>query len=39
MKTLRRQLRDDVSNPSYIFTEPRVGYQMPRVETQGSEES
>ncbi len=29
---LRRKLRDDASSPSYIFTELRVGYWMPRSE-------
>ena len=29
---LRRKLRDDADNPAYIFTEPRVGYRMPRIE-------
>ena len=27
---LRRKLGDDAGNPTYIFTEPRVGYRMPR---------
>ena len=27
---LRRKLGDDASNPTYIFTEPRVGYRMHR---------
>ena len=27
---LRRKLRDDASNPAYIFTQPRVGYRMPQ---------
>ena len=27
---LRRKLGDDASNPTYIFTEPRVGFRMPR---------
>ena len=27
-------LGDDVSNTTYIFTEPRVGYRMPKGETQ-----
>ena len=27
-KSLRRKLGDDAQNPSYIFTEPRVGYRM-----------
>ena len=30
---LRRKLGDDPDNPIYIFTEPRVGYRMPRGET------
>ena len=29
IKRLRRKLGDDAANPSYIFTEPRVGYRMP----------
>jgi two-component system KDP operon response regulator KdpE len=28
MSTLRRRLGDDADSPSYIFTEPRVGYRM-----------
>ena len=34
---LRRKLGDDADNPIYIFTEPRVGYRMPRGEGQGEE--
>ncbi len=34
---LRRKLDDDADNPNYIFTEPRVGYRMPKSETQGEE--
>ena len=30
---LRRRLGDDADNPLYIFTEPRVGYRMPKGET------
>ena len=30
VKSLRRKLGDDASNPSYIFTVPRVGYRMAR---------
>ena len=30
---LRRKLGDDADNPTYIFTEPRVGYRMPKGET------
>ena len=33
VSTLRRKLGDDADNPIYIFTEPRVGYRMPRGET------
>ena len=29
---LRRKLGDDTEHPRYIFTEPRVGYRMPRGE-------
>ena len=28
ISTLRRRLGDDANNPTYIFTEPRVGYRM-----------
>jgi len=28
VKTLRRKLGDDTARPTYIFTEPRVGYRM-----------
>ena len=35
MGKLRRKLGEDVENPRYIFTEPRVGYRMPRSETAG----
>ena len=31
---LRRKLGDDADSPTYIFTEPRVGYRMPKGETQ-----
>ncbi len=30
---LRRKLGDHADNPTYIFTEPRVGYRMPKGET------
>ncbi len=36
---LRRKLGDDGSNPTYIFTEPRVGYRMPMGETAEREEA
>ena len=32
---LRRKLGDDADNPIYIFTEPRVGYRMPKGEGAG----
>ena len=34
---LRRKLGDDADNPTYIFTEPRVGYRMPKGETRARE--
>ena len=36
---LRRKLGDDADNPTYIFTEPRVGYRMPKGETREREET
>ena len=38
VSSLRRKLEDDAENPTYIFTELRVGYRMPKGETQGREE-
>ena len=38
VSSLRRKLGDDAENPTYIFTELRVGYRMPKGETQGREE-
>ena len=38
IKRLRQKLRDDASNPTYIFNEPRVGYRMPKAETTEQEE-
>ena len=35
VSSLRRKLGDDADNPTYIFTEPRVGYRMPKGETKG----
>ena len=32
MTKLRRKLGDDADNPTYVFTEPRVGYRMPKGE-------
>ena len=34
---LRRKLGDDIANPTYIFTEPRVGFRMPKGEQPGGE--
>ena len=40
VSSLRRKLGDDADNPTYIFTEPRVGYRMPKGETsEGPEET
>ena len=39
IKRLRRKLGDDADSPTYIFNEPRVGYLMPRTETQEQVES
>ena len=33
MHTIVSKLGDDADNPTYIFTEPRVGYRMPKGET------
>ena len=38
VKNLRRKLGDDAGSPTYIFTEPRVGYRMARGEKPGQEE-
>ena len=37
-KNLRRKL-GDADGPTYIFTEPRVGYRMAKGETAGAEEA
>ena len=37
MTKLRRKLGDDADNPTYVFTEPRVGYRMPKGEEQQPE--
>lgn len=34
VKKLRRKLGDDARNPKYILTQTRVGYRMPKPETQ-----
>ena len=33
VRKLRHKLGDDADKPTYIFTEPRVGYRMPKGET------
>ena len=33
IKRLRRKLGDDADNPTYIFTEPRIGYRMLTLDT------
>lgn len=35
MRRLRRKLGDDAANPMFIFTEPRMGYRMPRASKAG----
>ena len=37
VRKLRRKLGDDAGNPTYIFTEPRVGYRMAKGEAPGQE--
>ena len=36
ISAIRRKLGDDADNPTYIFTELRVGYKMPRADTTGT---
>ena len=38
VSSLRRKLGDDAHSPTYIFTELRVGYRMPKSETQERDE-
>ena len=38
VKRLRRKLCDDAGNPTYVFTEPRVGYRMAKGETREQED-
>ena len=35
VRKLRRKLDDDADNPTYIFTELRVGYRMPKGQELG----
>ena len=37
VKRLRRKLGDDARHPTYIVTEPRVGYRMAAGEGQGAQ--
>ena len=37
ISSLRRKLGDDAEDPTYIFTQLRVGYRMPQGETKGEE--
>ncbi len=37
VRKLRQKLGDDAANPTYIFTEPRVGYRMARGEAVGEQ--
>ena len=39
VSTLRRRLDDDADNPKFIFTDPRVGYRMPKGATPETETS
>ena len=34
ISSLRRKLGDDAEDPAYIFTQLRIGYRMPKWETQ-----
>ncbi len=34
VRRIRRKLADEAGNPTYVFTEPRVGYRMPKGETE-----
>ncbi len=38
VRRLRRKLGDDGADPTYVFTESRVGYRMPRADGQGLEQ-
>ena len=39
MMRLRQKLGEDVENPAYVLTEPRIGYRMPKGETPGEAEA
>ena len=38
ISSLRRKLGDDAEDPTYIFTQLRVGYRMPKGETREQKE-
>ena len=37
ISSIRRKLSDKAENPAHLFTEPRVGYRMPRGRSRESE--
>ena len=37
LRRIRSHLGEDAKNPTYIFTEPRVGYRMPKSQAQDTE--
>ena len=39
VSSLRRKLGDDAENPTYVFTELRVGYWKPKGQTKGVEDA
>ena len=39
VSSLRRKLGDDAEDPTYIFTQLRVGYRMPKGETERTEDA
>ena len=39
IKRLRNKLGDDAENPTYIFTQLRVGYRMPKGEMKRTEDA
>ena len=38
ISAIRRKLGDDADNPTYVFTELRVGYRMPRADMLGTQQ-
>ena len=39
IKNIRQKLGDDANDPTYIFSQPRVGYRMPKGQRPGQEDS